>query len=591
MNKKIFSIVILFLFIIVLLPAEKIAFADENNVNVKQCFSLPEAFDLRDFNGENFVSSIKSQSGGTCWTHGAFASIESNLLMTRNWEKVEESTEPNLAEYHLDWWNGFNTFNNLDDPNGPGLEVHYGGDYLVTSAYCSRGDGPVREEDGQSFITPPEFYEETYHIYYPRDIEWYTVGVNLENIDAIKESIMKNGALGTCMAYGAATLFNWSHFYNGLQDPNHAIAIIGWDDNKITLAKNPGAWLCKNSWGSNWGLDGYFWISYYDSHAGNHPEMGAVSFQNVEPQPYKKIYYHDYHGWRDTMENCTEAFNKFTSKSNDILSSVSFYTAEDNVNYEIRIFDDFEDNNLKNEFCSFSGIINYRGFHTVDLSEAVKLQNNDDFYVYLYLSNGGHPYDCTSEIPVLLGTNSVGTKVISKANPGESYFRDVFGNWIDLTSIDDSANFCIKALVPKQSDLSIGNHINIKNVKPGENIEADFFVENIGQSFSKLNWEIISYPEWGSWNFSAIAGDGLLPEDGKIKILVNIETPNEQNQDFSGELLLINKYDGNDIENVEVRISTINSHRNLNILKFFSYSLEHLGLRFVQIINGILPTI
>src|SRR5579862_7657460 len=65
---------------------------------------LPSTFDLRTLNA---VTPIKKQIGGTCWTHGTMAAIESNLLLSGKWKEMGMKGIPQCSEYHLDWWNGF----------------------------------------------------------------------------------------------------------------------------------------------------------------------------------------------------------------------------------------------------------------------------------------------------------------------------------------------------------------------------------------------------------------------------------------------------------------------------------------------------
>jgi len=561
----------------------------------EEIVDIPSLFDLRDVDGINYVSSVKDQTGGTCWCHGTMASMESNVLMSGVWEEFFANIEdPNFAEYHLDWWNGFNSFYNEDVANADGLDVHMGGDYRVASAYFTRGEGAIfdpsanddSERDMPWYSEAPDRFNEDYVIFYPFAIEWFVAGEDLSNLDVIKEQIMTHGALGTCMCYSGKYIdvINNSycaHYQYGSEDPNHSIGIIGWDDTKVTQAPEPGAWLCKNSWGNSYCDEGYFWISYYDYHSGQHPEMGAVSFQQVVPNPFGHFYYHDYHGWRDTFTDSNEVFNAFTAVSNDPLSAVSFYTAVDDVDYTIKIFDTFKNNVLSDEISMVSGTIDHTGFHTIMLDALVPLSEGDDFFVYLDISHGGQPFDRTSEIPVLLGSTFANTVVPSSANPGESYYY-LNGSWIDFHEYDFSyniwegtANFCVKALTSKHADLSCDDSITWKRANPGDEVSYTISIENAGESFSQLSWEIEETPSWGTWTITPDSGSMLTPEHGICEIEITVVAPEGKNKEFNGELKIVNTIDADDFEIIPITLTTqksISYHPILELIQFlFSY--------------------
>jgi len=449
----------------------------------------PASYDLRDVGTahDDYTTPVKSQRGGTCWTHGSMAAIESNLLRTGRWtdyvnEGLESDAKPNLNEYHLDWWNGFNWHNNDDtvppQQNGNGLEPHQGGDYRVTTAYMARGEGVVSKDD-----EPGQRDDEWYYTipardagnnrYRARDVHWYTVGESLENIDVVKNAIVDHGAIGTCLFWGGGYFSGGTHYQppTDSRDPNHSIAIVGWDDDKVTQAPQPGAWLCKNSWGGGWNGDGHFWISYFDKHAGQHPEMGAVSFQGVELDSYTQVYNHDYHGWRDTLTDVDVAFNAFTAVSDDPLQAVGFYTTQDDVEFNVTIYDDFNvggSGALQSVVGGRSGTVATAGYHTVDLDGLVGLTQGDDFFIHLELSDGGHAFDRTSDVPVLLGAPAVtDNTIVSDAVPGESYYLDETG-WTDLyerylygsdvgREVTGSGNFCIQGFTVSLHTLLAGD--------------------------------------------------------------------------------------------------------------------------------------
>jgi len=430
------------------------------------CVAYCDSFDLRQVQGKSLITSMSQPPSGSCWASSAVSAMESNLLTTGKWHVTEFPELPRLSVAHVQWWNGFSQHHNDDahPVQGSGLDPNLGGDFRMVQAYIARAEGMVSWEseylDPNVFNGIPEQSEPNAARFYVRDIVWYCMEPNLAGIDDIKQAMQRHGAL-------SASLCLDNRFYDpnakthyqpmdDPQDPNHAATLVGWDDEQPTQAPLPGAWLCRHDGPPARGDDGYFWISYYDRHCGRHPDLGAVSFQFVEPLIYEWIYLHDYHGWRDTKTDCQSAFNAFTAQADEIISAVSFVTAEDEVDYVVKIFDNFWDGQLLGELSSQTGRIKHRGFHTVNLTRPVDLIAGDEFYIYLDLSHGGQAFDRTSEVPVLLGdktwsedSESTGVResrvVVSASQPGQSYYKD--GDvWHDLYDYDDSANFCIKAL-------------------------------------------------------------------------------------------------------------------------------------------------
>lgn len=484
---------------------------------------------------------MKSQIGGTCWTHGVMAAMESNLMITGGWAAAGDTGEPNLAEYHLDWWNGFNQFYNSDlvPPYDCGLMVHEGGDYLVATAYLARGDGAVRDIDGQSYNMAAPLLLPGYRRYFPQQALWLTTESALRGRERIKRALMEHGAVGTCMAY------NWQFMGPGYvhyqpdtsqMEPNHAVAIVGWDDQLASQAPQPGAWLCKNSWGSGWGNQGYFWISYEDKHCARHSEMGAVQYRGIKQFNYDRVYSYDYHGWRDAREGCSQALNLFRAEARGRLEAVGFYITVDSVNYTVAVYDYFDQGGPSGLRASVTGFCPDRGFRVIQLDKAVDLWPRHEFAIALWVSRGGQALDRTSEVPVLLGSKSRAL-VRSSARPGQSYFREA-GVWSDLYSVDSTANFCIKgfardsvqeALSPARTSVARPNPFGSKLLvetflqAPGEIITAIYDIagrrlRTMRKESPSAGWQVCQWDGRGDEGSMLPAGIYLLRIEADARV-------------------------------------------------------------------------
>ena len=133
--------------------------------------------------------------------------------------------------------------------------------------------GAINEEDDVydelGKITGLKFPEKAYHIY---DV----IYIPINNKEAIKEALTTYGALDLYVrgASNNEKYYDATHHslyvYDKDAKANHYVTLVGWNDtysrnNFATPAPGDGAWICKNSWGTGWGEEGYFYVSYYDA--------------------------------------------------------------------------------------------------------------------------------------------------------------------------------------------------------------------------------------------------------------------------------------------------------------------------------------
>ena len=165
-------------------------------------------------------------------------------------------------------------------------------------------------------------------------------------------------------------------------EANHCVSIIGWDDNfdKSNFLITPpgnGAWIAKNSWGSDWGDNGFFYISYYDKTLLKSKEITeyATSIIIENTEPYNKNYQYDFllNDLYKTNNTTICYMNVFEALENDAIAAVGTYFNQSGTNYTVEIFVNDE---LK---LTQEGVSPYLGYHTIKLNEYIPIKQGDIF--------------------------------------------------------------------------------------------------------------------------------------------------------------------------------------------------------------------
>lgn len=418
---------------------------------------LPATYDLRE---QNAVPAVRNQlNSGSCWAFSGLASLESNLML-------QHGSTYQFSPRHLEY---SQVYQMKDGVNAEAFNrlANSGGSPEMLEAYLYRGVGPVEES-----VMP---FTDGVDSLYLSDIDLATSDVRLMDfqylpydknsqsqddiITEIKTALMDCGMVDINIKFDYAqyNASTYALYVGSTTTVNHAAGIVGWDDNfsRTNFTTDPGmdgAWIVQNSWGTDWGNNGYFYISYAQDIV-----MPAVVKRAQEGKNYDNIYYYDPLGFSQFMGFNEEVYrgqayaaNIFDTQPGDQeLTEVTIATAAF-TSYQIYINPSSGSILQSDLILVKSGILDGTGYHTVQLDTPVPLTGSQ-FAVVVHYNTPGVQY-C---VPVERRTATNSYYANAESEPGRSYIAPSLNliSWREVSTEEFGyANCCIKAYTKNTSN-------------------------------------------------------------------------------------------------------------------------------------------
>ena len=416
-------------------------------------------------------------SYGVCWAFSTISLIETNLI-----KKNLVSNDIDLSELHLVNY----TYNCVNDPLG-GLEgdinkfdtsygsvMQYGGNVEMAANSLLDWEGAVNEDVvpyTTEYVRQVENNQLDDSLAYGKDVahvqNFYRV--NTTSKEDVKKAVMDYGAVS--ISYWSDQSSDWStQYYNSLTaayycpegyTTNHAVNIVGWDDdyssdNFATKPEGNGAWIVRNSWGSEYGKDGYFYLSYYDKsiYSVGYTLEAELSDNYNNNYQYDGAMLYGYMGYTGSNKYS----NIFEAKANlggsENIKAVSFMTGSStNLNYTVSVYTNLSDDTNPESgtlAAQKSGVTTYDGMYTVVLDSSVNINEGKKFSVVVEVnSNSGKTAYLAYERSMQSGKAGYWCTASVKAN--QSFINSPYNGWNDFSNKSYGGNFIIKAFTDNET--------------------------------------------------------------------------------------------------------------------------------------------
>ena len=439
--------------------------------------TLPDEFDWRDKGGQDYVTPVENQNPcGSCYTFGFLGSFESRLLIDGagtfdfsqnhakecNWRELSNFQYPSPGDY----------WGSCDGGNA----------FMLASLFSQTGTvlescDPHVPSDVECKGTCP--YQKTL-------LDWRLInGGSIPDTQVLKQYIYDHGPVITSMDVNAGEGFDNS--YDGSYTFNyttpgdttdHCVLITGWSDNLPPVSGGTGpadGWIVRNSWGTGWGDNGYFYMTYGAANIGSASSF-VHDWQDYDPNG--DVWYYDDDGWWGSWgfnDPTGWGLAKFIPDSNTSVTRVEFWTTDATTDVDVYVYDDFDGSVLSNKRAeALNNAYGEAGYHSVELSPPVQVTAGDDVIAVVKFTNQGYGYP----IP---------TDPHGNIETGRTYMSESGSSWIDMgannntdvairlrTSIASPQAPSLTDITPS-SGLNTGV-VNITNLS-GSNFQAEATVK------------------------------------------------------------------------------------------------------------------